>query len=170
MLIQIHDNSSTRRTFKGGIMAVNPSAAAKESPVGKGTILLADDEKMALELGQIVLEGFGYRVLVAKDGEEAVSLYREHSGEVDLVILDIQMPRLDGPGALVQLKHIDPAVKVLAVTGSCPQVAADLMLSRGAGAVLHKPYQALELATAVQQMLLSRRTSAAGVGHDGKGI
>jgi len=63
---------------------------------GQETLLLVDDEEMIIEITRTILENLGYRVYVARNGEEAVELYRQKSGEIDLVILDIVMPKMNG--------------------------------------------------------------------------
>jgi CheY-like chemotaxis protein len=121
------------------------------------TILLADDEPMALEVGRRILQCLGYQVIVARDGLEAVTLYRDRLHEIDLVILDVQMPRLNGPQAFEQIRTLNRDVKVLVVTGSYSEDIANDMLAQGVAAILQKPYQVDQLAQAVRQVLDSAR-------------
>jgi PAS domain S-box-containing protein len=98
-----------------------PDAApplAPEAPRGgHETILLADDEPMIRQLGRAILERYGYRVLLADDGLEAVQLYEQHKDAIALVILDLMMPRLSGHDASQHLLQIDPQVRVLLASG-----------------------------------------------------
>src|SRR5262249_2355254 len=81
------------------------------------TILLADDEPMLRELGRTILEGAGYQVLLAEDGAQAVEMFQHDRHLIDLVILDLTMPRLSGVDACRQLLGIDPGVRVLFSSG-----------------------------------------------------
>ncbi|MCE9565468.1 MAG: PAS domain S-box protein [Planctomycetes bacterium] len=114
------------------------------------TILLVDDESMIRDIGQIVLERAGYRVLSAEDGAEAVEVFaREHAG-IDLVVLDVTMPRMSGRDAFRRMVEIAPDVKVLFSTGYSSEDIAELDGSVG---LLGKPYRAHELLAAVQTAL-----------------
>jgi CheY-like chemotaxis protein len=71
-------------------------------------ILLADDEPSVLRLGERVLKSAGFRVLLAKDGYEAIELFREHAQDIDAVILDMGMPGADGVATLEAIRAINP--------------------------------------------------------------
>ena len=77
------------------------------------TILFVEDEAKQLKYMQRLLEGEGYRVLEAKDGLEAVALHRRHSNEIDLVVLDLRLPKLDGWDAFQEMKREDPQLKAM---------------------------------------------------------
>ena len=77
------------------------------------TILFVEDEAKQLKYMQIIPEAEGYRVLGAKDGLEAVALHRRHSNEIDLVVLDLRLPKLDGWDAFQEMKREDPRLKAL---------------------------------------------------------
>jgi len=81
------------------------------------TILLVDDNETVLDTGRDVLEGLGYKVLTAEDGLGAIECYSERQDDIDLVILDVVMPRLGGVDALKQLREINPNVKAIFATG-----------------------------------------------------
>ena len=116
----------------------------------KPTILLVDDESMIRGLGQVVLDRAGFRVLTADDGIEAVEVFaREHS-RIDLVILDVTMPRMSGRDAFGHLLEIDPNARILFSTGYSDEHIAEL---EGAVGLLSKPYRPHELLTAVQSAL-----------------
>lgn len=90
-----------------------------ESPLrgGDETILIVDDEEMILSLGKAILEPVGYRVLLALDGEEAVKLVKNQETTIDLVLLDISMPRQTGWEVLQQFQSIRPTMKVVMCSG-----------------------------------------------------
>jgi PAS domain S-box-containing protein len=135
-----------------------PSFAEPESlPVGGNeTVLLVDDEVIIRSLGQTILQQYGYRVILAEDGQAAVDIYRSERETIDLVILDLTMPRLSGGDALQQLLQLNPAVRVLLSSGySAEQVACS---DRVVGFV-HKPYRPQDLAARVRQALDVERVS-----------
>ncbi|MBW1859880.1 MAG: PAS domain S-box protein, partial [Deltaproteobacteria bacterium] len=75
---------------------------------GTGSVLLVDDEELVLEVGKELLEVMGYRVLAAKDGREAVEIYRKNQDDIDIVVLDMVMPGMGGGEAFDRLKEINP--------------------------------------------------------------
>jgi PAS domain S-box-containing protein len=129
------------------------AASAAPSPrQGRETILLADDEPMIRNLGRTILQGYGYHVLLAEDGEEAVDVFRTHKDDIDLVILDLTMPRLSGRDAFRQLMKIDPDVRVLFASGYSSDHAIDLENERVQG-FIGKPYRPDDLGRIVRQAL-----------------
>ncbi len=114
---------------------------------GKETILLVDDEEMIRGVGQQILEIHGYSVLTAVDGREAIELYLRHQAGIDLVILDLTMPRMTGTEVLTRIRKINPHAKVILSSG----------YHRGeayrAAAFLPKPYRADTLMRIVREVL-----------------
>jgi PAS domain S-box-containing protein len=88
-----------------------------EPPGGSETILLAEDDKVVRELSAMTLRGKGYSVIEAADGEEAARLFRENVGNIDLVILDVIMPKMNGREVFDAIRHVRPSVKVVFVSG-----------------------------------------------------
>ena len=80
------------------------------------TILIAQDELLASHAAHLELEAAGYAVLDAADGDEAVEIFMDNYDRIDLVILDLTMPLMNGDDALVQMRFIDPEIKVVLVT------------------------------------------------------
>jgi two-component system cell cycle sensor histidine kinase/response regulator CckA len=124
------------------------TAADGQRPI----VLLADDEPMIRTLGRTILEDKGYRVLLAADGQEAVDIYQRELGQVDLVILDLTMPRLNGRDACKELARIDPRVRVLLSSGFAPDTAG-AVLEAGVRGFVAKPYRPADLAAAVMAAL-----------------
>jgi CheY-like chemotaxis protein len=100
----------------------------------KKVILCVDDNDQALSVRKFVLETRGYRVLTAKNAEEAIELYDR--GRVDLVVTDLVMPHCNGNDLILQLKEIAPWVPAVLVSGSIkqfdPTTRADAFLPKGA--------------------------------------
>ncbi len=126
---------------------VNTPSPQNTSP---STILLVDDEDMIRVLGRTILETNGYRILEAVDGMEAVELYRTHAGEIDLVIMDVTMPRLSGRDAFQQIRELNSNALVLFSSGFSTEDLSDIDGSLG---MLSKPYRPRDLLAAVFRAL-----------------
>jgi len=138
-------------------IACAPVAASEVEPVppvptGKGTVLVVDDEELIRNLAAAALQGRGYRVLQAGDGQQALETYAAQKGAIDLVILDLTMPVLSGHEAFRQLLSLNPAVRVLFVSGYAVEQLSDLEKQSMAGFV-KKPYRPNELLQAVDEVL-----------------
>ena len=86
-------------------------------PRGQETLLIVDDEELIRNMGKRMLEKFGYRVFIASSGREAINILKEESNKIDLMILDMIMPDMDGRETFKHLKEINPDIKVLVTTG-----------------------------------------------------
>ena len=114
-------------------------------PEGAETILVADDEPVLLNLLVDLLQSRGYRVLTAGNGAEAVELYKKRCDEIDLVLLDVLMPKMDGLEALKEIKKIDPRAKILVISGYAQMDKIDSCLEAGALGFVKKPFRISEL-------------------------
>jgi len=118
------------------------SVPSGEGVVGgfSGTVLVVDDEEAVCDLYREELEGFGFTVLTAEDGEEGVRVFREHAGEITCVILDLKMPKMDGVAAFKELTRIRPGVRVILSSGYDQQEALRLFAGQGLSGFIQKPY------------------------------
>jgi two-component system cell cycle sensor histidine kinase/response regulator CckA len=107
---------------------------------GAGTILLADDEESIRAIGAQMLEHFGYTVLTAEDGREAIEIYRNRGNEINLVIMDMTMPHMDGAEAFSELRRINPQVKVILASGYSKEDIGSRFAGKGLVGVLQKPF------------------------------
>jgi two-component system cell cycle sensor histidine kinase/response regulator CckA len=107
---------------------------------GKGAILVVDDETQVRELAVQILKKCGYNILLAQNGEEALSLYETRRDEIDLVILDVIMPKMGGRECFYQLKGINPDIKVLIMTGQTTDGSVEDFIKEGAEGVIIKPF------------------------------
>ncbi len=103
-------------------------------------VLLVDDEETIRGLGRKMLERIGFRVLTASDGREALLAYEEHRSEIDLVILDLTMPHMDGAETLAALKQVDPEARVLLASGYANQELEARFAGQGVLGFIQKPY------------------------------
>jgi two-component system cell cycle sensor histidine kinase/response regulator CckA len=120
---------------------------------GTETVLVVDDEAMVRDLARDILKRYGYAVIVASGGEEAVELYRENRGSIAVVILDILMPGVDGREAFRRIREIDPAARVIVSSGFDHSQDADSLVREGATAFVQKPYRIAELVRAVGEAI-----------------
>jgi PAS domain S-box-containing protein len=107
---------------------------------GRGTVLVVEDEEALVRLLKMLLPQAGYRVLAAMDGEEAIALYHDHTAEIDIVLLDLGLPKITGLDVIPKLKERNPHVKILITTGYLqPELKAELFRA-GVKDCIHKPY------------------------------
>lgn len=123
---------------------------------GTETILLAEDHDGLRDTGQEMLEGLGYRVLVASDGTKALELFKQHADEIDLIVMDVVMPSLSGPEAYLEMSALRPGIRVIFTTGYTPKAKALISMVEKGAAVLHKPYSLASLSQMVRGALLPR--------------
>jgi len=126
-----------------------------QPPVGgQGELVLVvdDDEDITSMLCEVLRDN-GYRAVHAADGEQAVAVYECRAGEIDLVLLDMIMPKMNGRKAYARLVEIDPAVRVVISTGYSDHDDAIELLKQGAHAIIQKPYQVTELLQVLRRAL-----------------
>ena len=123
---------------------------------GTETILLVDDEQAIRGFAQQALMKFGYRILTASTGEEALEVYQSKSNEIDLVITDIGMPGMGGHKALKELLKINPAVKIIIASGYSINGQVKKSMKAGARGYVGKPYQLADLLNTVREVLNER--------------
>jgi CheY-like chemotaxis protein len=127
--------------------------------VAPPAVLIAEDESIIRDLLQLMLEGLGFQVWLAADGQEAVDLYRQHRGRIAATVLDLHMPRLDGPATLRALRALDPQVGCVFMTGHPGAYDEEALLTQGAAAVLRKPFTPDDLHTVLRPLLNRLRPS-----------
>ncbi len=126
----------------------------KEPPHGSGTILIVDDEDDIRGLLRDTLNGLGYETIEASNGEEAVEIYRGQRERIDLIILDMVMPKMSGDEAFHRIKMIDPAVKVLVSSGyGIGEQIRKMIGDAGIEGFVQKPYDINEIAETVKSAL-----------------
>lgn len=127
-----------------------PSAAVSDETTG-GTVLVVDDEAQVRNIVTAALEGNGYKVFSVANGPEAVSFYKERRNEVDLVILDLRMPDMDGEQCLTAMLEINPEIKCIVCTGYGSQSEIRAMQKKGVSAVVMKPFTFDEITRVVAE-------------------
>ncbi|NCC23634.1 MAG: response regulator [Deltaproteobacteria bacterium] len=134
--------------------ALSPLRETSISP----TILVVDDEPMILEMCAEALHDMGYRVLLASDGQEGVEILAADPEAISCVLLDLTMPRMDGPTAFVRMREIRADIKVVLCSGYSEQEATSRF--QGLAGFIQKPYRIDELKTVLERVLTEDLTSA----------
>ncbi|HZN08233.1 MAG TPA: PAS domain S-box protein [Pyrinomonadaceae bacterium] len=136
--------------------SVDAAVAQTDLPLGNGElILVVDDEDSIREITRGTLETFGYRVLTASDGTEALALYADKKNEIAAVLTDMVMPFMDGPATIRALQRMNPKVRILAASGLGTGHHAGEGVLEGVAVFLNKPYTAEKLLKTLAQVLRS---------------
>lgn len=120
---------------------------------GDETILVVEDEELLLSMVKSVLEGKGYRVMTATNGQLALDTFREHRNEISLVLSDIGLPRLSGDKLYHELKKINPSVRVILASGYFDQQIKSEILEAGAKDFIQKPYDLDDVLRKIRETL-----------------
>jgi len=145
--IELYTEPGEGATFRLLFPAIQQPAEllARDAPVpegwrGTGTILLVDDEESVLEVGGMMLERVGFEVRTAKDGREALEVFRQHQADIVCVVLDMMMPNMSGEETLTELLRIQEDVKVLLSSGFHEQDVTERLSRASFVGFLGKPY------------------------------
>jgi CheY-like chemotaxis protein len=123
-------------------------------PRGKGeTVLVVDDEASILSITTQTLRAFGYKVLTATDGADAVGVYAQHKDEIDVVLTDMMMPVMNGSAAIHALMRLNPSVKIIAMSGLYDNEHRAKASGAGVEHFLDKPYTAGTLLKSLRTVL-----------------
>ena len=138
----------------GAAQAVPGAAEEVAAPLGQGeTILVVDDEAAFRQVAREILEASGYRVLTASDGVEAVALYAQYSGSIQVVLADLMMPSMSSISIIRTLREIDPRARIIASSGLVGSNNPAEVMEAGAKAFLPKPYTADQLLKTLAKVL-----------------
>ncbi len=135
---------------------VSPAAEMKKNSRvinGKGTILLVDDEKGVIEVCSEMIESLGYRVKVAGDGIEALEVLKNEGNTIDLVVLDMVMPRMDGQETFDHIKALDSGMRVLLSSGYSRDEQIEQMMEKGCDGFILKPFDVETLSERINTIL-----------------
>ena len=158
-LIDFYSEVGQGTTFKIYLPVSEQPAQITVKPVepqarsGTETILLAEDEDILREFAETILSRLGYTVLPARDGQEALDLFTAQSDQIDLVILDVVMPRLGGLEAYERIRELNSAIPVILMTGYSAEMAQDKLKNKIALQVIQKPYRLNVLESKVREAL-----------------
>ena len=122
-------------------------------PGGTETILLAEDEVTVRELHKMILEEAGYRVVEAVDGQDAIDKFMEHMAEVDILVTDVIMPKIDGKSLYEEIRKIRPDMKVLFMSGYTKDIIVERGILENLFNYITKPVKSFELLKSVRDIL-----------------
>jgi CheY-like chemotaxis protein len=158
-LIEVYSEVGHGTTFKIYLPVAQETAteevqeAKAPSIGGSETILIAEDEEPLRSLARSVLEDLGYTVLVASNGEEAVDIYNANGRHIDLVILDVVMPRMGGQDAYDQIRSSGSSVPIIFMTGYSAEMVRSRFRETVDVSLLQKPYSIEGFASKVREVL-----------------
>jgi len=130
-----------------------PDGGMEEERTGRETILIVDDEPDFVETMTEMLEMEGYKTISAGNGAGALSAFETHRGRVDLVLLDIMMPGMEGDQVYREMKKMEPGVKVVLCSGFSVEGKVGALLDEGACAFVQKPFEFRDLRNTISQVL-----------------
>ncbi len=139
-----------------------PSSEERSSKIlatGSETILLVDDEEMIIKVGQAMLERAGYRVQTARDGAQAVEFVRRQGECIDLIILDLIMPHMNGRDAFDAIRALPSDIPILLSSGYALDGQAAGMMQKGCNGFIQKPFSVTALTQKVRALLEDSRTA-----------
>ncbi len=125
----------------------------KESYIGSGLILLVDDEELIRETMKLVLKKMGFEVIIAENGKEGLALFQQKYKDIDLVILDMIMPEMNGRETFLQMKEVDSNCKVVISSGFTKNESLQELKDEGLEGFLHKPFRREELGSLLRDLL-----------------
>ncbi len=158
--VQVDSEPGRGTTFKVYLPLAGAAELSSADGVKNGserdparTVMLVEDEEMLRELGVMMLESDGYRVLAAKDGVEAVEMFEEHSEEIGLVVCDLGLPRLGGRDVFLRMKEIKPSVRAIVASGYLEPSMRTEILRAGVIDTVQKPYDFRELIERIRSII-----------------
>ena len=158
--ISVYSEPNKGSAFKVLFPAVTETRAAVSAPTkeanawhGAATVLVVDDEEIVRTLARKMLENAGFCVITATNGREGVEIFTEHAGDIDLVLLDMSMPHMDGVEAFSEIRTIRPDAKVILASGYNKQDVTERFAGKGLMGFIQKPFVTAELVNIVRQTL-----------------
>jgi PAS domain S-box-containing protein len=127
--------------------------AREEFVEGKETVLLVDDEDMIIDVGERMLGKLGYKVFTARDGKEAIEVFQKYQEKIDVIVLDMIMPKMGGGESFDRIKKMKPEIKVLLSSGYSINGQATEILNRGCNGFIQKPFNLQNLSKNLRSIL-----------------
>lgn len=121
-----------------------------ELPSGTEKILVIEDEEMLLDIMRSVLAPKGYSVFTARDGEEGIAFYSDHAQEIDLVIVDLGLPKVNGERVIEKIRAMSPAAKIVVSSGFVDNETRESVVKAGVGFFIQKPYSVKDVLMTVR--------------------
>lgn len=159
-IINVYSEKAHGTTFNIYLPAIEETVGVQEAssdpqkiPHGNETILLVDDEQIILDVGKEMLNVLGYEVFLATGGDEAIKCYKANKEKIDIVILDMILPGMNGKEVYAILKGINEKIKVLIASGYNINGEAAEILQQGANDFIQKPFTLNDLSLKIRAIL-----------------
>ena len=158
-IISVESEKGTGSIFRIYLPAVPgetmPDPRFDDPAIEKGaeTLLVVDDEELILEVASDMIQNIGYKVISAKGGKEALTIYKNRQDSIDAIILDMIMPDMNGGEVFDRIREINPGCKVLLASGYSIDGEAQQILDRGCGGFIQKPFSIEELSKKIRETL-----------------
>ena len=133
--------------------SIDISTETEKLVLGNESVLLVDDEQRVLTVGEEICKTLGYSVITVASGKEALKIYKAKQESINLVILDMIMPEMNGLETFVELKKLNPDIKVLLSTGYSIDAKAQKMLKNGCKGYILKPYNVIDFSHKLREVL-----------------
>jgi len=156
--IKVYSQIGKGTTFKilfpeAGVEEQRVQKSPREDLGGHGLVLVVDDEDVIRRVAKSALEIYGYSVLLAEDGQQAVQIYEQRANEIDVVLLDLVMPKLGGEETFRNLRSINPKVRVILSSGYSDSQAQEQFRGKRLAGFLKKPYTATQIGEELKRAL-----------------
>jgi CheY-like chemotaxis protein len=158
--VTVYSEPGQGTTFRIYLPVVAANVAGGQAVVTEGlpaggteTILLAEDDKTVREMTCTVLQKFGYTVITAVDGADAVTTFRENADRVQLLLFDLIMPKQSGADAYEEIRNFHPGIKVIFQSGYDPDMVRRKALLERNMLVINKPVPMVELLKTIRSVL-----------------
>ena len=120
--------------------------------LGKGTVLIIDDEENIIEVTREMLESMGYTVMTAKSGNEGIDIFRKYRTHIDVLVLDMIMPGMSGFETMDHIRNINPQARILLSSGYSREGATEEIMARGGDGFIQKPYDMQKLSQKINSI------------------
>src|SRR4029077_8696032 len=134
-------------------------SSTKQGSNCRGTVLVVENEQFVLDLLEKVLSEGGYQVLLAADGQEAIENYCRHKTEIDVVLLDVGLPKVDGANVFYKMKSENSDVRVIIVSGYLEPDLRTKLQQAGVQHFIDKPYMLDQLVETIQSLIETPRSA-----------
>lgn len=155
--ITVHSEEHTGTTFHILLPLAEERVPAGTSPQallnGEGTILVVDDEESMRVTASAILEDLGYTTIQAENGEDALTAFKANQGSIDLVLLDMMMPVMNGKDCFIAMQQLSPKIRVLLSSGFILEDDLEEMKKRGLKGFIRKPYLSGPLSQSIHEAL-----------------
>jgi PAS domain S-box-containing protein len=133
--------------------AVKEKSAAPKIMKGTETILIVDDEPDVLDVSKEILESLGYSLYAVKNGEEAITIYKQKKDEIDLIVLDMIMPGLSGSETFDGIRGVNPSAKIILSSGYSLSSQAQQIMDKGCHGFIQKPFNMADISLKIREVL-----------------